>query len=159
METPKIDGLNPDFSDVLHALVSEGVSFLIIGAHALAVHGVPRATGDLDLWVRPDPENARRVWRALVRFGAPLEAMQIDPADFARPGIVYQIGLPPRRIDVLTEISGLDFDEAWPSRVIQTVGEIDVPFLGREALLKNKRASGRTKDLADLEALDPLSAR
>jgi hypothetical protein len=157
--TPAIDGLNPDFSEILAALESEGASFLVIGAHALAVHGVPRATGDLDLWVRPDPENAHRVWRALVRFGAPVEAMAITPADFARPGLVYQIGLPPRRIDVLTEISGLGFDEAWTSRVVQRVGDLEVPFLGREALLKNKRASGRTKDLADLEALDSLSAR
>lgn len=85
--------------------------------------------------------------------------MAIAPADFARPGLVYQIGLPPRRIDVLTEISGLGFDEAWTSRVVQRVGELEVPFLGREALLKNKRASGRAKDLADLEALDSLSGR
>jgi hypothetical protein len=139
---------------VLAALTSEEASFLIIGAHALAVHGVPRSTGDLDIWVRPDPQNAERVWRALAQFGAPLEAMDLKPADLMRPGIVYQIGLPPRRIDILTEISGLDFDEAWPSRVLQKVGELGVPFLGRESLLKNKRASGRTKDLADVEMLE-----
>jgi hypothetical protein len=133
--------------------VSEEASFIVIGAHALALHGVPRSTGDLDIWVRPDPENAARVWRALVRFGAPVEAMHLQPADLTRPGVVYQIGLPPRRIDVLTEISGLEFDEAWPSRVLHKIGEVEVPFLGREALLKNKRSSGRAKDLADLEAL------
>jgi hypothetical protein len=137
-------------------LLSEGASFLVIGAHALAVHGVPRATGDLDVWVRPDPENADRVWRALVQFGAPVEAMDLKPADLMRPGVVYQIGLPPRRIDILTEVSGLDFAEAWPTRVVETIGELEVPFLGRQALLKNKRASGRSKDLADVETLEGL---
>jgi hypothetical protein len=88
-----------------------------------------------------------------VQFGAPVEAMNLKPADLIE-SVVYQIGLPPRRIDILTEISGLDFDEAWPSRVLQQVGELEVPFLGREALLKNKRASGRTKDLADIEMLE-----
>jgi len=138
---------------MLAALASEGAIYLVIGAHAMAVHGVPRATGDLDIWVRPDPENCERVWRALVKFGAPVEAMDLKPADLIQ-SLVYQIGLPPRRIDILTEISGLDFAEAWPARVVQKVGEIEVPFLGREALLKNKRASGRTKDLADVEQLE-----
>jgi hypothetical protein len=155
LESGESSGLNQDFIDVLNALVLEGARFLIVGAHALAVHGVPRATGDLDIWVRTDPDNALRVWRALVRFGAPVEAMKIGPADLMQPGVVYQIGLPPRRVDVLTEISGLAFDEAWTSRVTQVVGAgAEVPFLGREALLENKRASGRAKDLADVEALE-----
>lgn len=146
--------MNPDFDEVLAALVAEGAAFIVIGAHALALHGVPRATGDLDIWVRTDPDNARRVWRALVRFGAPVEATHLEPADLTQPGVVYQIGLPPRRIDILTEISGLAFEEAWRSRVLQIVGDVEVPFLGRDALLKNKRASGRAKDLADVEALE-----
>lgn len=128
--------------------------FLVVGAHALAVHGHVRATGDLDIWIRPDPENAERVWRALVRFGAPVEAMGLTIPDLSRAGTVYQIGLPPRRIDILTEISGVDFDEAWPSRVAETVGDLQVPFLGREALVRNKKATGRTKDLADVESLE-----
>lgn len=128
--------------------------FLVVGAHALAVHGHVRATGDLDIWIRPDPENAERVWRALVRFGAPVEAMGLTIPDLSRPGTVYQIGLPPRRIDILTKISGVDFDEAWSSRVAETVGELQVPFLGREALVRNKKATGRTKDLADVESLE-----
>lgn len=128
--------------------------FLVVGAHALAVHGHVRATGDLDIWIRPDPENAERVWRALVRFGAPVEAMGLTIPDLSRPGTVYQIGLPPRRIDILTEISGVDFDEAWPSRVAEIVGDLQVPFLGREALVRNKKATGRTKDLADVESLE-----
>jgi hypothetical protein len=90
----------------------------------------------------------------LIRFGAPVEAMGLKLEDLSQPGLVYQIGLPPRRIDILTEISGVSFEEAWPSRVLEEVGNLRVPFLGREALLRNKRASGRAKDLADVESLD-----
>jgi len=150
--------LNKDFRDILALLQDEGAVFLIVGAHALAVHGYLRATGDLDLWIRPDPENAERVWRALLRFGAPVEALNLSQADLEKPGIVFQIGLPPRRIDILTEISGVDFDEAWPNRVTQTVDGLEAPFLGREALLRNKQESGRDKDLADLRALTKKKA-
>jgi hypothetical protein len=145
--------LNKDFRDILALLQAEGATFLIIGAHALAVHGYLRATGDLDLWVRPDSENAQRVWRALLRFGAPVGALNLSQADLEKPGIVFQIGLPPRRIDILTEISGVEFDEAWTTRVMQVVDDLEVPFLGREALVRNKRESGRDKDLADLRIL------
>jgi len=145
--------VNKDFRDILALLQSEGAAFLIVGAHALAVHGYLRATGDLDLWVRPDPENAQRVWRALLRFGAPVDALNLSQADLEKPGVVFQIGLPPRRIDLLTEISGIEFAEAWTTRVMQVVDGLEVPFLGREALVRNKRASGRDKDLADLRVL------
>lgn len=126
----------------------------MVGAHALAVHGVPRATGDLDIWIRPDPENAKRVWAALLEFGAPVEAMRLSLDDLTRPGTVFQMGLPPRRIDLLTEIDGVSFEQAWPSRVIEKIGGLEVPFLGREALLQNKRASARPKDLADVDLLE-----
>ncbi|HEY6320173.1 MAG TPA: hypothetical protein VJA16_01300 [Thermoanaerobaculia bacterium] len=106
------------------------------------------------MWVRPDAGNAERVLLALIRFGAPVEAMEVKADDLARPGMIYQIGLPPRRIDILTEISGVDFDDAWTSRLIQPIAGVDVPFLGREALLRNKRASGRTKDLSDVALLE-----
>jgi hypothetical protein len=106
-----LEDFNPDFRDVLGAFAAEAVEFVVVGAYALALHGVPRFTGDLDLFVRPTAENAARVWRALVRFGAPVQAAGVSEVDFATPGIVYQIGLPPSRIDVLTEISGLSFDE------------------------------------------------
>ena len=139
---------------MLAFLQEEGAGFLVVGAHALAVHGHVRSTGDLDIWVRPDSDNAQRVWRALVRFKAPVESLGLTPEDFNRPGLVYQIGIPPRRIDILTEISGVAFDEAWPSRVVQAVGGLEVPFLGRETLIQNKKASGRLKDLADLESLE-----
>jgi hypothetical protein len=139
---------------MLTALKEEGVSFLIVGAYALAVHGTPRATGDLDIWIRPEPENAGRAWRALIRFGAPVAAMNLTAQDLSLAGMVYQIGVAPRRIDILTEISGVEFGEAWESRRIESFDGIEVAFLGREALLKNKRASGRPKDLADVENLE-----
>lgn len=145
--------LNEDFRDFLAALVESGARFLVVGAHAMAVHGVPRATGDLGVWLAVDPENAARVFAAVLRFGAPVEALGLSPDDFLRPDQVVQIGLPPRRIDLLTGLSGVSFDEAWPGRITHSVGPVAVPFLGRDALVHNKRASGRAKDLADLEAL------
>jgi hypothetical protein len=120
----------------------------------MAAHGVPRATGDLDVWVRPDPENAERVLRALVYFGAPVEALKITAADLTRTGMVYQIGLPPRRVDILTEISGVDFDDCWTSRLIQPLAGLSIPFLGRRSLILNKQATGRAKDLSDLALLE-----
>ncbi|HTG37128.1 MAG TPA: hypothetical protein VLB76_29785 [Thermoanaerobaculia bacterium] len=143
---------------MLAALQSMEAVFLVVGAHAMAAHGVPRATGDFDIWVRPDPENSRKVFHALVEFGAPLEASDLRVEDLAKPGTVYQIGLPPRRIDLLTEIDGVEFDEAWQSKTVGQVFGLEVPFLGWEALLRNKKAAGRPKDLADvklLEAKDP----
>lgn len=139
---------------MLAALLETEAAFLVVGAHAMAVHGVPRATGDIDIWIRPDPENAARVLAALIEFGAPVEAIGLTLDDLAKPGTVYQIGLPPRRIDILTEIDGVSFEEAWQSRVIQKTSDLDVPFLSRESLLQNKKASGRTKDLADVELLE-----
>ena len=127
---------------------------MIVGAHALAIHGVPRATGDLDIWVRPDPTNARKAWDALAEFGAPMAALDLRPEDLEHPGTVFQLGLPPRRIDVLTQISGVEFDAAWSHRAIRQSGEIELPFLGRRELEANKKAAGRPKDLADLALLD-----
>jgi len=136
---------------MLSALREAGAEFLVVGAHALAIHGRPRATGDLDLWVRPTPENAARVWRALADFGAPLDSITV--ADLTRPDVVFQIGVAPRRIDILTSISGVEVSEAWGGRGTVPIGDLTVPGLGREALIANKRAVGRLQDLADLEAL------
>jgi hypothetical protein len=147
-------GLNDDFRDLLAALDQAGARYLVVGAHALAVHGVPRSTGDIDIWVQPETVNAERTIQALARFGAPLAAMGVTVEDLARPGIVYQIGLPPRRIDILTEISGVQFDDAWSSRVVQPIAGLSVPFLGRDQLLRNKRAAGRPKDLLDVAQLE-----
>ena len=144
-----LENLNPDFRDVLAAFASESVEFVVVGAYALALHGVPRFTGDLDLFVRPTPENAERVWRALVRFGAPVQAAGVTEADFATPGIVYQIGLPPSRIDILTAISGLSFDEVWATRETMDLDGSSVPFIGRDAFVRNKLATGRPKDVVD----------
>ena len=152
--------MNEDFRDIIGALLEEGARFLVAGAHALAVHGIPRATGDLDLWIERNPDNAERVWRSIIRFGAPVEALDISVEDLCEPELVIQIGLPPRRVDILTDLTGVDFGSAWDSRVVLAIGELDVPFLGRESLIQNKRATGRLKDLADLEALgeSPRSA-
>ena len=145
--------MNEDFLDLLAALVHEQAKFLVVGAHAMAVHGVVRATGDLDVWIAPDVENAARVHAALIRFGAPVRALGLESRDLQREDQVVQIGLPPRRIDILTSISGVDFEHAWASRIEHSVGRLAVPFLGRRELVQNKRAAGRAKDLADLEAL------
>jgi hypothetical protein len=148
-----IDGLNEDFRDLLAELANAGVDFVIVGAYALAFHGAPRATGDIDILVRPTLENAQRLVSALAQFGAPLASAGVSCDDFTRAGMVYQIGLPPRRIDLLTEISGVPFDEAWATRQPAEVDGHTVSFIGREALLKNKQASGRPKDVADVARL------
>lgn len=148
-----LEGLHEDYRDLLVLFADASVEFVIVGAYALAFHGAPRASGDIDLFVRPSLANAQRVFDALARFGAPLESAGVTAGDFAQPGAVYQIGLPPRRIDVLTEISGVTFDEAWTSRVVGEVEGRTVGFIGRAALLKNKEASGRPKDIADAARL------
>lgn len=145
--------MNDDFRDLLIALLDAGARFLVVGAHAMAVHGVPRATGDLDVWFVPEAANADLVWKALAAFGAPLAALGFTRDDLLSEDHVFQIGLPPRRIDLLTGISGVGFAEAWAGHVVSRVAGLDIPFIGREALVRNKRAAGRAKDLADLEAL------
>ena len=144
--------MNPDFVDLLRAFNAASVRFLIVGAYALALHGRPRATGDLDVWIEATPQNAARVMQALAAFGAPLADVAVD--DFAREGAVYQIGVPPGRIDILTELSGVTFEQAWPDRIRRPFGDVDVDFIGREAFLRNKRATGRMKDLGDIEGLE-----
>ena len=143
--------MNEDFVDLLRAFVDADVRFLVVGAYALAIHGRPRATGDLDVWVEPSPENASRVMRALAAFGAPLD--QITEADFAAPGITYQMGVAPGRIDILTDLTGLTFQEAWPGRIARPFGGVTVNVIGLAEFIRNKRATGRTKDLGDIEGL------
>lgn len=144
--------MNPHFRDMLAALCAEKAEFLIVGAYALAAHGVPRATGDIDIWVRPTAENSQRVWRALERFRAPLS--QLDVNELTRPNIVFQMGLPPNRIDLLTSITAVEFDSAWQRRKVVRLAELDVPVLGRDDMVRNKRAAGRPKDLADAAWLE-----
>lgn len=139
---------------MLRSLLKEEALFLIVGAYAMAAHGVPRSTGDIDVWVAADPANAARVFRALTQFGAPLDALGVSATDFATPDNVVQIGLPPRRIDVLTSVSGVDFSSAWARRSSFVWSDLTVPVLGRDDLITNKRAAGRPKDLADVAVLD-----
>ena len=151
--------LPPDFVDLVECLREEECDFVVVGAHALAAHGMPRATGDMDIFVRPDPSNAARVFRALLRFGAPVAAHGVTVDDFTAPGTIYQIGLPPNRIDLMTEISGVSYDEAVADVVVGPLGSEIVRCIGLDALIRNKRAAGRPKDLADAEALEEIRTR
>lgn len=147
---------NEDFVDVLAAFAEAGVEFIVMGAHALAARGVVRASGDLDLFVRPTEENAARVVQGLEAFGAPLQAHGVTQADFTREGTVYQLGLPPRRIDVLTAVSGLSYDEAVEESTVVSVGDVTIRVPSARKLLLNKKASGRPKDLEDARRLEEL---
>jgi hypothetical protein len=148
---------NADFLDLVDLMNGENVEYVIVGAFALAAHGFPRATGDIDFFVCPSGPNAARVIRALTKFGAPLQTAAVTAADFEKPGTVFQIGVVPRRIDVITEISGVSFDEAFASRLIRDVDGRQVAFIGRETLIRNKRAAARAKDLIDADVLDGLA--
>jgi hypothetical protein len=146
--------LNEDYKDILLALSVEKVSFLLVGAYALAVHGYPRATMDMDIWIMPSPQNADAVLRALQRFGAPLH--KLTKEDLLNDDTVFQIGVAPRRIDLITSASGLQFEEAYGRSLLVKIEGIEVRIPAIDDLIKNKRASGRTKDLADAEALESL---
>ncbi len=143
--------LNTDFKDMLLELSAAKVDYLIVGAYAVAAHGYPRATGDLDIWVRADVQTAPKVMRALARFGAPVD--QVSESDFATPSCVFQIGVPPGRIDILTAISGVQFDSAWKNRIVIRIEDLELNVIGKVDLLLNKKASGRPKDLADIQGL------
>lgn len=144
--------LAPDFDEFLGCLTAHGVEYLVVGAYALALHGAPRFTGDLDILIRPTLANAERLREAIQSFGVPVAA--IDTTDVIEARRIIEMGVEPVQIHVMTAISGISWDEAWESRVTTRVGAHDVAFLGREALLRNKRAAGRPKDLADIDALD-----
>lgn len=143
-----------DAQDLLADLDDAGARYVIVGAHALAVHGYSRGTADFDVLVRPDDANAKRVYRALLAFGAPVRAHGLSERDLAKPGTIYQIGLPPYRLDILTSIDGVSFEQAWAGHVTAVAAGRTVPFIGRAELLINKRSTGRTKDLADAEELE-----
>ena len=146
--------MNRDFAEMLKALGAESVEFLVVGAYAVAGHGIPRATGDIDLWVRPTADNAARLWRALERFGAPRS--RVSPESFTQPDVVYQIGLPPNRIDFLTTIDGVEFDDAWAEKVPCVVGGIAFNMISLRHLVANKIATGRPQDLADVARLQAV---
>ncbi len=140
--------LNPDYKDMLSSLKEEKVEFIVVGAFALAGHGFPRATGDIDIWVRNTGENAEKTIRALARFGAPISNLSI--AELTSSDLVIQIGVEPCRIDIITGVNGLEFDEAWKNRVRINVEDIVFDILSKQDLLKNKLAAGREKDLGDI---------
>lgn len=140
--------MNRHFAEMLSALSGAGAEYLIIGANAVAAHGYVRATKDLDILVRATPANAARVWQALADFGAPLE--DVTREDLHTPGMVLQIGVEPVRIDILTEAAGIDFDVAWSNRI-----EIDgYWYIGKDDLIRAKRAAGRPQDMVDAETLE-----
>ena len=146
--------LNEDYKDMLRDLVDEKVSFLVIGAYAMAAHGYLRATVDIDIWVKASPDNAQSVLRAVKRFGAPLG--DLNPADLQKDDTVFQIGVAPRRIDILTGVTGLRFEESFRRSIEVDIDGIPVRIPSLDDLIRNKKASSRTRDLADVEALQAL---
>jgi predicted nucleotidyltransferase len=147
--------LNSDYRDILSALSDRKVKFLLVDAYAMAAHGYPRSTMDIDLWVMPNYKNAILVLQALEDFGAP--SGELSPEDLQTEGIIFQIGVAPRRIDILTSVDGLKFEEAFAHSQIIDIDGIPVQVLSTSDLIKNKRSTGRTKDLADAEYLEAIS--
>jgi len=143
--------IQPDFKDLLELFNAHKVEYIIVGGYALAFHGAPRYTGDIDIYVRPEDKNAARIISALAEFG--FGSVGLSAEDFERPEQVIQLGVPPVRVDIITSIAGISWDETFSGRVAGKYGDIQVHFIGREQLIINKKAVGRKKDLADLEAL------
>jgi predicted nucleotidyltransferase len=152
--SPQVIELPQDFRDLLIELHDAGAAFVIVGGHAVAFHGHPRATKDLDVLVRADAGNATLVYRALAAFGAPLADISVKETDFTTYDGVLQIGLPPRRIDILNRASGITFDEAVASGETFQLDGRAIRVIGLRALIKNKIASGRDQDRADVKALE-----
>jgi hypothetical protein len=129
--------LNPDFIDILSAFSEEEVDYMVVGGYAMAFHGYVRATGDIDLWIRTSDDNAESIWRALQKFGAPLQNLAIE--DLQTPGIVFQMGVPPNRIDIINQIEGVEFETAWNNRSSVEISGLTIPLIGREQLLSKKK--------------------
>lgn len=144
--------LDHDFNEFVQLLLANNVRFLIIGGYALAAHGAPRYTGDLDTWIWLNPDNAARLLLVLDSFG--FGSLDISREDLLNPDTVIQLGYPPHRIDLLTGIDGVGFDEAWNRRVEFEVNGRQVPFISREDLITNKKAVARPQDLADVAKLE-----
>ena len=148
--------LNPDFRDMLSCLKGAEVEFIVVGAYALAAHGRPRATGDIDIWVRSSPENAQKIIDALEAFGAPLSNLSAE--DFTVPDLIVQLGVEPCRIDLLTGVDGLDFGDAWGNKLAISLDGLEIFVLSRGDLLKNKIAAGRAKDQGDIAWLQDTAS-
>ena len=149
--------LNNDYKEMLQCLNAERVDYLLIGAYAMAARGFPRATMDIDIWVKPSTANASAVWKALERFGAPLQGVTVD--DFTKDDVIFQIGVAPRRIDIITGVSALNFDETIERAIEVEIEGLKVLIPSVSDLIVNKKATGRTKDLADVETLQTITDR
>lgn len=147
--------VNSDFSDLFCALNAAEARYLIVGGYAFSYHAEPRYTKDLDIWVEPTPANAAAVWKALASFGAPMA--DVTTEDLSRPGLVIQLGIEPNRIDIVTSIDGVSFEEGWQGRVESTYGEAAIQVIGRRELIRNKLACGRPQDVADVARLNGSS--
>ena len=141
-----------DVRDLLELLERHGVRYLIVGGYAVAVHGVPRYTKDLDIWVECSPENARRLMDVITAFG--FASLGLTAADFQTPDLVIQLGYEPNRVDLLTGLTGVTFEEAYPKRVTASFAGLALPIIDRRSLAANKRAFGRAQDLVDAEELE-----
>jgi hypothetical protein len=144
----------PDFKELLSVLNAHSAKYLVVGAHAVSAHAQPRATKDLDIWIKPGAENAKAVYAALTQFGAPLEGLNV--ADFAERGPFFHMGHEPVAVDILTEIPGVEFDAAWERRVegvIDSPAGLKASFISRQDLITAKLAAGRPQDLADVDAI------
>jgi hypothetical protein len=152
--------MHRDFKELLSILNDEKVKYLIVGGYAVSLHAQPRATKDLDILIKPDKANAAALFRALAKFGAPLEGLK--PSDFAERGSFFRMGKPPVMVDILPEITGVDFDHAWRRRVMETLDaktDLKVPFIAADDLIAAKEAAGRAQDLADVKALRKAQER
>jgi hypothetical protein len=149
--------ISTDYKDILSAFDGLGVKYLVVGAHAMAFHGVARSTGDIDLWVKCDPVNSDKVFRALADFGAPLD--NLEKSYLETPGNVFQMGVAPNRIDILTAIDGVVFDDAYESRIEFNLGNLSVPVIGKGHLITNKKAVARPQDLVDIQRLEEIDEK
>ena len=143
--------LNKDYKEMLQILLNNKVRFLVVGAYAMGVYGYPRATGDIDIWVGASSENSEKIHQSLSEFGAPLS--EVTKTTFCEEGIVFQIGVAPRRIDIITKIDGVDFNKAYSDKQKMEIEGIKIPFLSKEDLIKNKESTGREKDQLDAKYL------
>ncbi len=143
--------LNEDYKEMLQILLEENVKFIVVGAYALGAYGFPRATGDIDIWIEPTAANAKKLIRSLARFGAPL--FDVNEKIFTEEGIIFQIGVAPRRIDIITTIDGVEFQSAYEKKLIVSVEGLNIPVLSVEDFIKNKESTGREKDVLDAKML------
>jgi hypothetical protein len=143
--------LNEDYSEILLALSRNKVRFLVVGAYAMGIYGYPRATGDFDIWIEPSLENSQKAYKSLQEFGAPLK--DITEKTFNEEGIIFQIGVAPRRIDLITQIDGVTFKDAYTHKELVKIENLNIPFLSKSDLIKNKESTGREKDKLDVKYL------